>query len=333
MSEVFIHKTRGGVIESMHRGDAVAVRPDGTVYAVCGDKDKYTFFRSSAKPIQALNVILSGAADRFGLDDKELSLICSSHFSEDFHIATVHSILNKIGLDESALQCGRALSYNDRLADLQKAQGISPQRILSDCSGKHSGMLATCLHLGLPLETYLQPDHPLQKEIIALLSEICNYPREQIGVGIDGCNVAVFALPIYNMALGFARFANTQYLPTAYQAGARRIFWAMNAFPGMVSGTGGFCTELMKATGGRLIGKIGAQGVYCIGIREPELGIALKIEDGLLAMAPMAAMQVLYELELLTAAEYKLLSRFHQQPSLNDDGFVVGEVFPLFRMT
>lgn len=330
MAEVMIHKTRGTVVESLHRGDAVAVQPDGTLLAVCGDQAKYTYLRSSAKPIQALNVLLSGAADKYGFTAAEISVICSSHFSEDYHIAAVRSILQKIGLTESALQCGAARSYNEALAYAQAEQGILPQRILSDCSGKHSGMLATCLIKGYPLDTYLQPEHPVQREIIAILAEVCDYPADKIALGIDGCSVPVFAMPIYNMALGFARFANPEYLPSIYQGAAGRIFGAMNLHPEMVSGMGGFCTALMRATGGRLIGKIGAQGVYCIGSRSPRLGIALKIEDGLLAMAPVAAMQALMELDLLSATEYQALRAFHIQPILNDDNIETGTIYPVF---
>lgn len=333
MSEIMIHRTRGKVVETMHRGDAVVLDPSGNVIAGCGDVYKYTYFRSSAKPIQALSVILSGARERFGIDDKELALICSSHYSEDMHLATVRSILGKLGLDESALQCGVARSIREEIAFAQTAQGIAPARIKSDCSGKHSGMLATCLIKGYPIDTYLDPAHPVQQDNLHHLAEICGYPAEQIEIGVDGCNVPVFALPIYNMALGYARFTNPEYLPEQYRDAAMTIFSAMNAFPEMVSGTGGFCTALMQATHGRLIGKVGAAGVYCIGIREPQLGIALKIEDGAPGIAPMAAMHILMSLNLITSAEYEELRHFHVQPNLNDDKLPIGELRPVFKVS
>lgn len=194
-------------------------------------------------------------------------------------------------------------------------------------------MLATCLIKGYPIDTYLDPLHPLQQEILAILAEVCSYPKDEIAIGMDGCNVPVFALPIYNMALGFARIANPEYLEPEYRQAAMRIFSAMNKHPEMVSGTNGFCTALISAGKGRLIGKIGAQGAYCIGIKKPKLGIALKIEDGSLGMASMAAMQVLSELQLPNTEEYKLLAHFHKYPSLNDDKHTVGEVFPVFKLS
>lgn len=332
MSEIFIHKTRGELVESFHRGDAIAVKPDRSIFASCGDPHKVTYLRSAAKPIQALAVVLSGVADKYGLTDQELSVICSSHYAEAYHLETVRSILNKIGLDESYLLCGKARPLKEEIAFQYAGQGLPPQKILSDCSGKHSGMLAVCKHKGYPLDGYLDPKHPLQQEILQIIADICDYPKEQIHIGVDGCSVPVFGLPVYNMALGFAHFANPDYLPEKYQAASKRIFSAMNNHPEMVSGTDGFCTELMKATNGRLIGKIGAQGVYCLGIREPQLGIALKIEDGALGMASVAAMHILKSLDLLSEEEYSQLSKYHIKPNLNDDNIVVGEIKPVFSM-
>lgn len=332
MSEIFIHKTRGSIVECMHRGDAVVTSPGGEILALSGDAYKYTYFRSSAKPMQALNVILSGAAERFGLSDEELAVICSSHYAEDCHLQAVRSILAKCGLTVADLQSGVARSIRPEIAFAQAEAGIQPMRLLSDCSGKHSGMLATCIARGYPIQGYLNPSHPVQQEILRIIADICLYPIEKIGIGVDGCNVAVFALPIYNMAAGFARLANPDYLPQAYKSPAIQIFRSMTTHPKMVSGTGGFCTALMHATKGRMIGKIGAQGVYCIGIREPELGIALKIEDGAPGTASLAAMHILRELDLLSDDEYQELEQYHHPAILNDDGLIVGEVRAVFGL-
>ncbi len=333
MPEIFIHETRGEVVECLHRGDAVVLNPAGEIIALCGDTGKYTYFRSSAKPLQAVNLILSGAAERFGITDEELAVVCSSHYAEDFHLSAVRSILAKCGLTESDLQSGVTRSIKPEIAMAQALAGIEPQRILSDCSGKHSGMLASCVAKGYSISNYLDPDHPLQREIIDIVGNICGYPVKDISVGVDGCNVPVFAMPIYNMALGFARFANPSYLPQHFQAAATKIVNAMITYPEMVSGTGGFCTALMQATRGRMIGKIGAQGVYCIGIKEPQLGIALKIEDGAVGTAAMAAMHILTELNLLTGEEYKQLQHFHIRSNLNDDRKEVGKIYPVFNLS
>jgi L-asparaginase II len=200
----------------MHRGDAVVTSPGGKILALSGDAYKYTYFRSSAKPMQALNVILSGATERFGLSEEELAVICSSHYAEDCHLQAV-----------ADLQSGVARSIRPEIAFAQAEAGIQPMRLLSDCSGKHSGMLATCIARGYPIQGYLNPSHPVQQEILRIIADICLYPIEKIGIGVDGCNVAVFALPIYNMAVGFARLANPDYLPQAYKSPAIQIFRSM----------------------------------------------------------------------------------------------------------
>src|SRR5690606_37114019 len=146
-------------------------------------------------------------------------------------------------------------SIRPEIAFAQAEQGIPPQRILSDCSGKHSGMLAACVAKGYPTQSYLDPAHPVQKEILALIAEVCAFPAGRIKRGVHGGTVPVFALPVYDRALGFARLANPGFLPAHLRARAQQVFGAMNAHPEMVSGSGGFCTALMKATGGRLIGK------------------------------------------------------------------------------
>lgn len=332
MSEIFLEKTRGGIVESVHRGDAVVVDSAGKIVEKAGDAQKYTFFRSSAKPIQAMNVVLSGAYGHYGLSRAELAVICSSHYSEDFHLAAVRSILSKAGLDESFLRCGAAKSIREEIAFAQALQGIKPTRIKSDCSGKHSGMLITCKLKGYPLESYLEPTHPVQQEILGLISEVCVYPQEKIGIGVDGCGVPVFALPIYNMALGFARLADSAKLDSPLREEADVVFEAMNAAPEMVSGTGGFCSALMQATGSRMIGKVGAQGVYCIGIRDTGLGIALKIEDGSAGTASVAAMQILKQMNLLSETEYLALEAFHRPPILNDEKLRVGETRAVFTL-
>ncbi|HNW99966.1 MAG TPA: asparaginase [Candidatus Cloacimonadota bacterium] len=332
MSEIFIHESRGKIVESIHRGDAVVVRPGGAIVAECGDLGKVTYFRSSAKPIQAMQVVLSGAADHFELTDQELAVICSSHYAEDFHLEAVSSILKKIGLDENALLCGPAMSLMPEVAEKHCHMGFHAEKRFSDCTGKHAGMLAVCKYMDYPIENYIDPNHPLQKEILQIISDVCEYPADKISIGIDGCSVPVFGIPIFNMALGFVNMANSAYLPEKYRDAADRIFSAMNTYPEMVSGTGGFCTMLMSATDGRMIGKVGAQGVYCIGIRDPQMGIALKIEDGMPGMASMAAMQILVDLHLLKSDEYRKLSCFHKKQNLNDDNIPVGMIEPVFHM-
>jgi L-asparaginase II len=327
-----VEVTRGEVVECVHRGDMVVASASGEVLKNAGDPEKFTYFRSSAKPIQALQVILSGADVEFGLTDAELAVICSSHYAEDVHLKAVRSILKKIGLDESYLRCGPAVSLKKERAIEMALGGAGAQPLHSDCSGKHSGMLAVCRKMGFSLEDYIAPSHPLQLSIRDSLSEICGYPEMRIMIGVDGCSAPVFAMPIRNMAAGFARFASLERLPEKYKEAASKIFKAMTEHPEMISGSGGFCTALIAATNGRLIGKVGAEGVYCVGLKDEKIGIAIKVEDGNMRALPPATVEALKQLKLLSPPEYEKLKKFHVADNRNDNGEVVGHLRPSFSL-
>lgn len=324
MSAPLIKVTRGNVVECIHRGDVVAVSSGGEIIFSEGDPNKFTYFRSSSKPIQGIQVILSGADKEFGLSESEIAVICSSHYAEEIHLQAVASILKKIGLDESYLNCGAAVSLKQERSIEMALNGIGASKIISDCSGKHAGMLAVCKKMGYSLKDYLSPNHPLQKSILNSLSEICNYPSKNIEIGTDGCSAPVFAMPIFNMALGFARFASLDRLPEKFHYSAEKIYHAMTTNPEYISGTGGFCSDLIKSTNGKLIGKIGAEGVYCVGVKDQKVGIAIKIEDGNMRALPPVVIETLKKLNLLTETELTNLSKYHIVESRNDKGEVVG---------
>jgi L-asparaginase II len=298
-----------------------------------GDAGRETYFRSAAKPLQALNVILSGAADRFGLADDELAVACGSHYAEDFHRAAVLSVLRKAGVPVEKLKSPPGPSIKYSFALKQAASGRALDAIDSNCSGKHSGMLAACVARGYPLDGYMEPDHPVQRDIVRILSEMCGVPAESIGIGEDGCGVPVHYMPLSAMALGYARLAAPDGLPAELRAACARVCGAMNAHPEMVAGTGGFCTELMRHTGGRLVAKIGAEAVYCVGVAGRSMGIAVKVEDGN-GSRPLsvAVMHALCELGLFPDGVPEGLRRFVQPQVKNDHGHVVGDILPVFSL-
>lgn len=333
MSEVLVHVTRGPIVESIHRGDAVVVDSGGRILKVIGDPFKQTFMRSAAKPLQTLAVLTSGAQDCYSFTDAELALMCASHYGELFHREAVLSMLNKMGLSLSDLKCGETLSINPSYAKELIASHFELGPYNNDCSGKHCGMLATCLTHHYPLSGYTELDHPVQQEILEIVAEMCGIPQNQIAIGIDGCSVPVYGMPLYHMALGFARLANSDALEPPLKSASEQVFKAMNAAPEMVAGTGGFCTALIQKTGGKLIGKLGAEGVYCIGIKGQDLGLALKIEDGNYARAiSPAVMRCLNDLGVLTPEEYQELVSFAQLDNVNNSGTVVGSVEAVFHL-
>ncbi len=333
LSEVLVHVYRGERLESLHRGHVAVVDTTGRVLAYAGDPYATTFFRSAAKPMQALNVVFSGAADRFGFTQEELAVMCGSHYGESFHVEAVRSILEKASVPVTALRCPASLSMNGVVALRQAREGVEPNPLFSNCSGKHGGMLAACAAKAYDVATYDRPEHPVQREVLHILSELCGVAASRIGIGEDGCGVPVHYMPLYNMALGYAQFANPSGLSQEYRVACARMFGAMQAAPEMVSGTAGFCTELMRYTGGRLMAKLGAEAVYCVGVKDRNIGIAVKIEDGTgsRATAP-AVIEVLRQLDVLRDDEVDNLHRFVRPENRNEHGHVVGGIEPVFRL-
>lgn len=332
MAEKLIEVTRGDIAECIHRGDIAITDNEGKLLASVGDPYKLTYFRSSAKAFQAMNVILSGAADKFNFSDAEIAIMCASHYAEKSHLETVQSILDKIGLTKENLLCGTDTSLNPEYALKLANEGAVLSPMYSDCSGKQSGMLSVCIHNNYSVHDYLDPNHACQKEIKKIIADMCSIEENEIHVGVDGCSAPVHGIPIYNMALGYARIANPENLDENYRNTSNRIFTAMNKEPFMVSGTGGFCTALIENTGGKLIGKIGAEGVFCVGVKGRNIGIAIKIEDGSMKAVAPTVVRVLEELDILTKEELLKLEKFREINNINDRKIVVGKMKPVFRL-
>jgi L-asparaginase II len=329
---------RGPIVESRHRGHLIAVDPFDQKVAEAGAPETVTFLRSSGKAFQALPVVASGAADAFGFSEQEIAIACGSHNGEPIHIDTVRSILDKIGLDESSLKCGAHEPYSIDVARELIRNNQQPTPIQNNCSGKHAAMLALAKHLGAPTETYDQLDNPVQQMILHTIAEFSGVPVADIGIGIDGCGVPVFGISVRSMALMYARLVNP---PSEMSANVRdacmRIVQAMINFPVMIGGTRDrLDTELIRAGGGRLISKIGADGVYTVGVLPSKewpngIGFALKIEDGDDRRArPPAVIDALRQLGVLSQDQLKNLEKYSPTIMINRRGDRVGEVRAAF---
>ena len=270
---------RGALVESVHRGRLAVCDPEGNVLEAVGDPEAYIYARSSAKPFQALPLVLSGAAEAFGLTDEELAAACASHNAEEPHLAAVRSILEKAGLTEDDLQSGAHLPLYEPEADKLIRSGEDPRPIHGNCSGKHAGMLAVCVHEGYETATYRDPGHPLQRRILGLIAEVCGLREDEVLIAGDNCGVPAFALPLRSLATGLARVATRNALPDELALAALRIGDAMREHPFVVAGTGRFDTNLMRSTD--LLVKGGAEAVLAVGSRDG-WGMVLKISDGAL---------------------------------------------------
>jgi L-asparaginase II len=313
VKEIEVEYRRGKLPESVHRVRAAVVDGRKTLLAR-GDVDEPVFMRSSAKPMQALAVVESGAADAFGLTAEELALVCGSHGAEDVHVSAARSILAKAGVEEGALRCGaHPPSSPKALKELYRGGGEATP-LHNNCSGKHAGMLAASKRLGAPLESYLDPAHPLQKANLKAVARLCGVKRP--GLGIDGCGAPNFALPLDAMARGLSAFVRSE-------GTERRVREAMTAHPRMV---GRPCATLMDAANGRLVAKAGAEGVYVLGFPEAGVGVALKSLDGAARPLLHVIAALLKKLRLLPRAELERVSRAADPVIRNHAGTAVGEV-------
>jgi L-asparaginase II len=309
---------RGELVESVHRGRLAVFGPRGDEIEALGDPEAYVYLRSSAKPFQALPLILSGAADAFGLTDEEVAVACASHNAEEPHLAAVRSILEKAGLSEDDLQSGAHLPMYEPAAAKLVRGGEEPSSIHGNCSGKHAGMLAVCVHEGYETLDYREPGHPLQRRILGLMAEVCGVEEDEVLVAGDNCGVPAFALPMRSFATGLARIATGDGLPDRLADAALRIRDAMRSYPFMVAGTGRFDTELMERT--RLLAKGGAEAVLAVG--DPEgWGMALKISDGSHRAVRPAALAALEHMGVRVGDGESIVRGLH--------GETVGEIGPL----
>lgn len=279
---------RGAMVESRHRGRFVVVDADGRILASGGDVDAPVFPRSAIKFLQALPLVESGAADAFGLSPAELAISCASHGGETRHVATVAAWLARMGLGEGDLECGAHMPSSAAAAEALLRAGDKPGALHNNCSGKHAGMLATCRHLGDATRGYIQPGHPQQRRVVDAFEAMLGLDLAHVPLGVDGCGLPQFAIPLRALATGIARFGAPDRLPALRATACRRLAAAILAEPFMLAGTGRFCTRAIEACGGRAVIKTGAEGVYVAAIPAQGLGIALKIDDGAARAAEVA---------------------------------------------
>ncbi len=313
---------RGAVVEAIHYGQVVAAWASGSRAAALGDPEVPVVLRSAAKPIQALAVVTSGAADRFRLEPRHLAVICASHQGSVLHLAAVREILDRLGLGESDLQCGVHWPDDGEERERLLGAGLSPSALHSNCSGKHAGMLATALALSAPIRGYLDPGHPVQALIRRHLALFAGVAEQELVLVPDGCSAPTYALPLGSIATMFARLAQPEGLREELCGAARRVTAAMSAHPEMVQGPGSFNTDLLRESAGAVVAKGGAEGLFAVGLPQAGLGLAIKVTDGSGRAWPPVVLALLAELLPLPPG----LGRWARPEQTNCRGTVVGHL-------
>ncbi len=325
MDALTVEIVRGDMVESRHRVAACAVDAAGRIAFEAGDEGALVYPRSAIKPLQAIPLVETGAADAAGVTEAELALACASHGGEARHVALVAAWLARIGLSETDLECGGHPPSDPAAALALARAGEAPSQLHNNCSGKHAGFLTVARHLAAPTRGYIQPGHPSQRAALGTVFEMAGIPQEGAPRGIDGCGIPIAALPLAALARAFARFADPAGLAPDRRAAILRIRKAMTAEPFLVAGTGRFTTRLIQATKGAVLAKEGAEGVYVAAIPAAGLGVALKVADGAGRAASVALGEVLRRLGVLADAEEALADAL--APAVrNVAGRVVGAI-------
>jgi L-asparaginase II len=272
---------RGAHVESEHRGVWVVADTDGRVVDHGGTPGYPVWARSTVKALQVLPLLETGGADACELRDSELALACASHNAEPQHTERVRRLLERIDLDVDHLLCGKQPPGDPDVRRALRAAGGEPTALHNNCSGKHAGFLALSRHLGAATADYLDPEGLVQSRVRAAVAEMCSTPVEQIPLATDGCSAPTFRLPLDRMATAFARVANPEGLAPDRARACERILAAVARYPELIAGRyKRICTDLVRASGGRLFAKVGAEGVYVIGVRGAGVGLAVKLADG-----------------------------------------------------
>jgi L-asparaginase II len=322
MDEILVEEYRGGILECVHRGHICGVA-DGEVKYYNGDPDFTVFFRSTAKPLQAIPLVKKGLDEKYGFTGKETTILASSHRGESFHIAALESIMAKIEVSEENLICQPTYPLDLKTREVLIKSNMPKRRIYHNCSGKHLGILTLCRNAHYTFNDYWRINNPAQQEILDHISLFTGYPRDDIGIGTDGCGVPVFAVPIQCIAGAYLKLACPDLLPDhGTKKATAKITKLMNENYEMVSGTGQLCSLLLMDR--NMVAKGGFKGIYCFGLRKERLGFAIKITDGSADELPFIVASILEQIEYTNT---DTINRLYGQFPLkikNDNNKIIG---------
>jgi L-asparaginase II len=324
---VLVEVVRGNMVECVHHGAAVVCDGDGAIVFSVGDGAKSIYPRSAIKALQALPLVESGAAERYGFGDAELALACASHGGEPRHAATAAAMLAKAGLTAEALECGAHWPTTAAASDALIRTGEKPSALHNNCSGKHSGFLCFACANAIAPRGYIGLGHPVQRFVAEAVGEVTGHTLDaSTAIGTDGCSIPTFAIPLDKLAHGFAKLATGRGVGPERAKAMARLRAACAAEPFMVAGTGRFCTEVMGLFGQRVFVKTGAEGVFCAALPDQGLGIALKCTDGAKRASEAMMAALIARFVPMSEAETAAFARFLKPAMTNWNGIEVGHI-------
>jgi L-asparaginase II len=326
MNPILVEVYRNNVLESFHRGAVCVVNHAGEIVFSLGDVEQLCYPRSAMKLLQVIPLIADGGIERFHFTLEEIAVMCGSHNAEPEHLRVIQSILKKTGLHKDNLCCGPQYPSSKRDANALIRADEKPHHIHNNCSGKHAGMLAACVLNGWPVEDYINPTHPLQQRIMEVCSLMYEYPAEKMITALDGCSAPIYSVPVYNQAVGYKNLVSRITLPPAIQSACEIIIEAVSKHPFMVAGTGRYCTDMMRITAPKIIGKTGAEGIFCMAFTEQNLGVCIKIDDGKMLPQYNVAQTIIEASGIFTKEALQPLHSYAEAELKNFNKLVTGTI-------
>ena len=329
--ETLIEETRNSLVENVHNGLISGVNDHlQSIYQV-GDEEQYVYFRSAAKPIQAIPVFLSDVISKYDLTDEEAALFTASQRGEKYHLAALESLLKKLPVKEEDLFCAAAYPLNAEPKEEMISNHGSKRKLYHNCAGKHLGFMALCMEKGYPVDGYWEQDHPLQQQIISILSILSEVPTSKIKLGIDGCGVPVFAIPLKNMAITYLKLACPDLIKEEdIRNAVIKMTKVMNAEPNIVASEHFVCSVLLMDD--NIVAKGGAQGVYCFGLKNERTAFALKVLSGSEDVWPNVLASILEQINYKNKQTIAALRALRPSVVKNDAGLTVGEIKEIFKL-
>ncbi|MFY8019862.1 MAG: asparaginase [Bacteroidia bacterium] len=323
---ILVEVERAGVLESFHRGSICIVDDNNEIVFSMGDIEQICYPRSAMKLIQVIPLLENGAQEHFGFTLEEIALMCGSHNAEKEHIRVLNQILEKINCSYADLLCGAQYpTYKPESDEFIRLQ-IKPGQEHNNCSGKHAGMLAACKLFGFDTKDYIHPEHPLQKMIVEVVADFYEYPVSKMVCALDGCSAPIYSIPVKNQAIAYKNLCGQARFHTKRNQACKTIIEAVSQYPFMVAGSKRYCSDMMKITAPKVIGKTGAEGIFCMSFTEQKWGVCIKIDDGKMQPQYNIAQAIISECGLFSEEEIKSLKSYQETELKNFNKFTTGAI-------